>query len=142
MKNKRLLLPLIALPISLFSAYLCAAVYIVALYLSLPPTDLAHGQPLTALLSDPFVRVIAAFFATVAGLVAFPIATYCLWHRHILRCSLFVVGLTVLYIACATPIAAPLGLIGSPLVALVSLLFCRFTDAAYFQPRERLAPVA
>jgi len=142
MKNKRLLLPLIALPICLLSAYLCAAVYVVALALSLPPTDLAHGQQLATVLSDPFVRVIAAFFATVAGLVAFPIALFCLWHRHLLRCSLFVVGLTVLYIAFATPVAAPLGLIGSPLVALASLLFCRATDAAYFQNRASSATVA
>jgi hypothetical protein len=136
MKRNRILFPMLVLTLSVLSAYVCGATYIVALQLSLSPTDLAYGQTLSATFSDPFVLWIGAEVATVVGLVAFPIALFCLWHRDLLRCSLFVVGLTLLYIVFATTIASPRSTLGCPLVAFAALLFCRVTRLPFFQLRE------
>jgi len=45
--------------LSFLSAYLCAAVFVISLQLSLPRTDLAYGQSLTQTFSDPFVLTVA-----------------------------------------------------------------------------------
>src|SRR6266852_3265095 len=44
---------------SMLAAYLCAAVYLVALNWSLPPTDGAYGQTIAQMISDPFVWLVA-----------------------------------------------------------------------------------
>jgi hypothetical protein len=125
---------------TLLSAYLCAAVFIISLQLSLPRTDLAYGQSLSQTLSDPFVLVVGTTGAAVAGLLAFQLL--CLRQRDLVRCGLFVVGLTMLWIVVATALAGRPGLLGAPLVALAALLFCRFTHLSFFQPHDESISVA
>ncbi len=134
MKRDLVRFSLQVLALTLLSAYLCAGAFVVANFISLPPSDLAYHQPLS--LIDPFVLTVAATFATIAGLLAFPIALFCVWQRDLRRCSLFVVGLTVAFILCATLIDKRAGLYGGPLVALAASLFCRFSSLAFFQLRD------
>ncbi len=128
--------------LSLLSAYLCAAAFIISLQLSLPRTDLAYGQSLRQAFSDPFVVSLATTGATVAGLVAFPIALFCFRDRNLVRCGLLVVGLTVAFLLLTATLLPSISLAGAPLVALAALLFCRFTRLPYFQPHEHTANVA
>ena len=141
-RHSRLGFPALVLVLSVLSAYFCAAVFVAALQLSLPRTDSAYGQPLSATFADPFVLTVAGMWASLAGLVAFPIALFCLNRRDPIRCGVFVVGLTVLFIAGATVLDPRLGLFGSPLVAVAGLLFCRFSGVQFFLPHEASHDVA
>src|SRR5262249_38697132 len=132
----------LVLALSVLSAYICAGAFVATQHLTLPRTDLAYGQSLGATVSDPFVLTIASTVATVAGLVAFPIALFCLKRRDLIRSGAFVVGLTVLFIVGATILVPPVGLVGAPVIALAALLFCRFSRLEFFQPRGALRDVA
>jgi len=132
----------LVLLLSVLSAYLCAAAFLVTLQLSLPRTDLAYGQPLSRAFSDPFVPAVAAPVATVAGLIAFPVALVCLRRRHLVRCGVLVIGLTLVFLVGATMFLPPVGLVGAPVVTLASLLFCRFGGLSYFGLHEHAANVA
>jgi len=127
---------------SVFTAYLCAAIFVALQQLSLPPTDLAHGQGLGAAFSDPFVLLVAGAAASIAGLAIFPLAVVCLRDRALFRCGLFVIGTTVVFILIATPLAPRLSLVGAPLVAVVGLLVCRFGRVGLFLPNPRSTGVA
>src|ERR1041385_42674 len=103
---------------SMVAAYMCAAVYLVALNRSLPPTDGAYGQTIAQMIADPFVWLVATQTATLAGLLIFPIVVLCLWRRDLLRCGLFVFGTTILAVAAITPASVRAGLVASVLVAV------------------------
>ncbi len=66
----------LVLALSVISAFVCTLVFLVMQQLSLPRTDLAYGEPLS--ISDPFVVMIGGSAASVAGLVIFPVALFCL----------------------------------------------------------------
>ena len=139
-KRDRVRFSLQVLGLSLLAAYLSAAAFVIAQFISLPANDLAYHQPLS--LIDPFVVSIAMTFATVIGLLAFPLALFCVWHRDLRRCSLFVIGLTFSFIIVATLVDNRVGLLGGPVVGLAASLFCRFSHLAFFQPREASGLVA
>lgn len=69
---------MLVLVLSLLSAYICAAAFIVVLKLTLPRSDQAYGQTLLQTFADPFVLAVAATIATIVGLVVFPIALFSL----------------------------------------------------------------
>jgi hypothetical protein len=141
-RRNHLTFPALVLTLTMLSAYLCAVALVAAQHLSLPRTDMAHGQSLGATFSDPFVLTIAGTGATIAGLIAFPIALFCLQRRALVRCGVFVIGLTLLFIIGATTLVPRLGLVGAPVVAFAALLFCRFSDFEFFRPRGTLNDVA
>src|SRR5262245_19613418 len=109
MSRNRLGLSALVLALSVLSAYLCAAALVFAEQLSLTPSDLAYGQPISAAFTDPFVVMTAGTVASIVGLAIFPVALFCLWKRDLMRCGLFVVGLTLVFIIGATPLSPRVG---------------------------------
>src|ERR1700730_7973542 len=133
---------MLVLLLSVLSAYLCAAAFIISQQLSLPRTDLAYGQSLSKTFSDPFVLAVAATGATLDGLITFLVALFCLRNRDLARCGGLVLSLTIVFLVSATLLLPPLGLVGAPVVALAALLFCRFIRLPYFRRHEDAADVA
>ena len=82
-KRNRAAFSVQGLALTVLSSYLCAGAYVVATFLSLPPSDGAYRRPLALL--DPFVWTVAIPAATVIGAIVFPVALYSLWHRDVLR---------------------------------------------------------
>lgn len=122
--------------ITVLSSYLCAAAYVLATLMSLPPSDTAYHSPLALL--DPFVWTVAIPVATVIAVIVFPFALFSLWHRDVLRCGVFVLGATLLTILCVTPFLSVLAIPVSGSVTIVALLFCRVMDFPLF--RQRAGP--
>lgn len=125
----------LVLALSVLSAYVCIVAFVATQQLTLPRTDPAYSQSLGTMLSHPYFLTVAGTVAAAVGLVAFPIALFCLWRRDLLRCGFFVVGLTILFIVGATILAPRVALRGALVVALAALLFCRFSHLEFFQPR-------
>ena len=132
----------LVLALSVMSAFACAVSFVVMQQLSLPRTDLAYGQPLSKTFSDPFVVMIGGTAASVAALVIWPVALVCLWRRDLARCGVFALGLTVLFIIGASLVAPRVALVGSLVVAVAALVFCRLTHFHFFQPHGGAGDVA
>ncbi len=120
--------PFLICAISLAGSYLTAFVFVVVLKASLPPTDLAYGQSVFQIFSDPFVEVIFTQGALVSGLVTFPVAYFCLRERNLRAAVPIVFGSVWFGTGIFTALAGPAGLLVSYLILLASLLFCRFYD--------------
>ena len=69
--------------ISLLGAFITATVYILAIYLRLPPSDGAYQIGFHKLLSDPFVMTIALTYAVPIGIVASPVLYFFLRHKNL-----------------------------------------------------------
>ena len=134
MKRDRFWFPILGLALTVLSSYLCAAAYVVVTFLSLPSNDEAYRQPLA--LIDPFVMTVAIPIATVIAIVIFPIALLSLWRRNALRCTVLVLGVSLLSILCLTPYFSIFTIPISVLIAVVALLFCRFTNLPVFRLRQ------
>src|SRR5690349_19094981 len=74
------------LALSMLGSYACALAFIAVLQWSLPRTDLAYGQGVSRTLGDPFVRDIASWFATLAGLIVFVPAVFLVRRRNPIAC--------------------------------------------------------
>src|SRR5437773_901302 len=94
--------PLLILFICFAASFGCAFVFVAMLQFSLPPTDAAYGKG-SGIFSDPFVLGGLIIWATIAAVIAFPIAWYCLKRRKVLVCSTFVVGIVLAEIMLVTP---------------------------------------
>ena len=127
----RLWRPLHILTICFEAAFGCAFVFVAMLELSLPPTDAAYGKGL-AIFVDPFVICGMIFYATIAALIAFPIARFCLKGRRLLTCSLFVVGIVLAEVVVVTPFWGWGGFVGSFPALIGALLFCKLTKSKVF----------
>jgi len=123
------------LALTALASYICVGAFVVATFWSLPPSDGAYRRPLALL--DPFVWTVAIPTATAIAIVVFPVALFALWHRDVLRSGLFVLGTTVLTILIATPYLSVLAIPLSVLVAVVTLLVCRFVDVPVFRWRQK-----
>ena len=128
--------------ITIFTAYLCAAIFVAVMQMSLPANDLAYGRGLGSAFSDPFVLLVAGPVASIVGLAIFPVALICLRDRALFRCGVFVIGTTILFLLVATPLAPWLALVGSPLVAVGGLIVCRFSRVGFFSAHQRSTGVA
>ena len=133
MRRDRVRFSMRVLGLSILCAYICAAAYVLATFFSAGPNDQARGDGLLVFL-DPFVLAVAIPVATVVALLAFPIALFCVWDRHLHRCTVLVIGLTTFFTFFATLFSPYLGLFGAPVVGLAASVFCRITRLAYFQP--------
>jgi len=117
-----------ALLISLFVfavSFVSAVFYIVVLWLTLPPSDLAHDQSLLETFHDPFVRSIGLTGAIIFALTVLPFALLCLgenWLQQGLVCA----GLVLGFIVIVTPFSPFLGAFGSPVAAILIMLLQRF----------------
>src|SRR2546426_12218946 len=121
------------------SAYISAAVFVVGLQLSLPPSDLAYDQPLAQVFSDPFVRDIAFTVSSIAGAITAPIAVFCLTGRHWFRHWASVTAVVNLFIIAATPWRIPpVTAFAAVLVALAVLGYCRFLNVNESECQRKL----
>jgi hypothetical protein len=139
MKRRSALFSTCVLLFTVFASYFCATMHLLAIWLSLPPTDTAYHQPLVFL--DPFVWAVALPVSTLIGLVIFPVALYSLWHRDLLRCSFLVLGLASLTILCLTPFLSKLAPPIAVIVTVAGLLFCRLTSFPQLRQRPGVTSI-
>ena len=134
MARHRLVFAAKGLAATILSSYVCAAAFVLAMIISVPPFDSAYHEPLVLL--DPFVWTVAAPVATLIGLILFPIALFSLWHRNATRCGLLTLGVTLLAIFIATPVLFLFAVPVAALVAVTSLLFCRYVPIPALRPHD------
>ncbi len=120
--------PFLILLISFAGSYLTALVFVIVLNKSLPPTDLAYNQSISQTFSDPFVRRVFIEGALISGVVTFPVAYFCFRERNLLAAVPIVFGSVLLWVVVFTTTAGPVGWMGSYIVLVASLLFCKFCD--------------
>ena len=110
--------------VSMFGAFLTAAVFIIVLQLSLPPTDLAYHEGISKTFRDPFVLNIASFVAFWSGLLASPLLFFCLRRRK-QSVALPVIFISVLIaVAIFTPVSPLLGFISAIVALIGSCIVC------------------
>lgn len=119
--------------LSVLSANICAATFVGVLYYRLPPTDGAYGQGFVLTMLDPFVLSLAVPVATVIGCALTPVAMVCLRGRHLLRCGLLVLGMTIAELVAVGSISLWYAFWASPLVTVASLMLCRMLDVRWLQ---------
>ncbi len=128
----RLRRPALILAICFAGSFAFAFFFDAVLQRSLPLTDEGYQLRGLALFADPFVLYGSILCATVAALIAFPIALHCLKSRKLLTCSVFVGGIVLAEIMLVTPFWGWPGLFGSFQALIAALLFCKFTKTTMF----------
>lgn len=113
-----------------------AVTYVIVLTLTLPKTDLAHGQ---SPFQDPLVFPIMSLVVGVSGLIAWPL--FAVLGRHAPPVSVAkIAGLTTFaFIVVVTPIQAIMGWAGSYVICLGALVYCsaRYRSRGYDQSAGR-----
>src|SRR5712692_9680366 len=127
---------LVILLICFGAAFICAFVFIILFELSLPPSDAAYGKGLSIFL-DPFVLFGSITYATVAALIAFPIALFCLRGRKLLSSSVFLTAVVLLEIALVTPFKGWRAFHYSFPALVGALLVCRYSKYKIFADSTR-----
>jgi hypothetical protein len=123
----RILIRVIKIGVFTFAtAYILAGLYVIILKMTLPPSDAAYHQSLRDTFEDPFVRSIGFTIASIFAFIVIPIAVFCLDERKWLRQGLVSSVIVAAFIAAATPFLRTFAVLGSPIVAISSLLFIRF----------------
>jgi len=107
------------------AAYLMAAFFVLVLKFTLPSSDAASSQSLSETFDDPFVRLVAISVATVAALVVFPFALFCLKDGDWLSQGVINIFVVAVFIAAVTPFAPAAAAFGSPVVAILALFAIR-----------------
>jgi hypothetical protein len=124
---------LLMLLFAMAGAFITAFVFVVAVYLSLPPTDLAYHQGLVKTLADPFVITIASTVAVVSGLLVSPVLYFCMRRRRLSVVLPIVFGSTFVTVVILTPFSVILGLLGALAVMIASTLICCFIRSQKFE---------
>jgi hypothetical protein len=119
--------------ISMAGAFFTAFVFVIALSLSLPPTDQAYHQGLATTFADPFVISIGSFGAFVSGLLVSPVLYFCLRGKRLSFVLPIVFGSTLASVVIFTPLSVPLGLFGSLAVSIASSVSCHFIRIPRFE---------
>lgn len=94
------------------------------LHLTLPATDLAHGQTMSRALSDPVTVPIALMCGVIGSAVGCSIAVPLLRNTDLSRALPVVVGVTIL----GGALVGPLNLLGIPAlltISVITMLLCR-----------------
>lgn len=121
------------LGISTAGAFVTAFAFVVVLYYSLPPTDLARGLGLMPMLGDPFVLAVALPVATLSGLLASPLLFFALRRRRLLI-ALPIVFVSVLTVVVAlTPFLHLAALAGAFIALIISTAVCRMLPITFLQ---------
>jgi hypothetical protein len=109
------------LGISMGLSFAFAVTYVIVMTLTLPKTDLAHGQ---MPFSDSMVFPIMCFGAAISGLIGWPL--FVVLGRHAPPMTVAkIAGLsTLVFIVVATPIQSSVGWFGSYIVCLTALFYC------------------
>ncbi len=122
------------LAVSLVSSFIFAVTWVILMTLTLPETDMAHGQ---APFQDPLVFPIMSMFAGVSALLAWPFYTIFGWRHSPVRFGITAAAAALAFIVIATPFDAGIGWLGSYLVLLVALIVCKFKMKENGQPRAQ-----
>ena len=112
------------LGISLVSSFAFALAWVIVMTLTLPETDLAHGQ---MPFREPLVLPIMSMFATVSGIAAWPLYACLGWRLQPARIGVASGVATLAFILVATSLNARVGWLGAYPVLLISLIMCRIT---------------
>jgi hypothetical protein len=117
------------LGVSVLSSFTFAVCWVVLMTLTLPETDMAHGQ---MPFQDPLVFPVMSVFAAVSAIAAWPFYLLFGWNLPPVKVGIVAGCVTLVFIFVATPFHAVLGWLGSYLVLLASLAVCRlmFTNAS------------
>jgi hypothetical protein len=110
------------LALSLVSSFIFAVTWVVLMTLTLPETDMAHGQ---APFQDPLVFPIMSGFAGISALLAWPFYTLFGWRHPPVRFGVAAGAVTLTFIIIVTPVNAGIGWLGSYIVLLTSLVVCK-----------------
>jgi hypothetical protein len=111
------------LGISLGLSFASAVLFVILMTLTLPESDMAHGQ---MPFEDPIVFPMMGIGATVIGLLAWPLFLVLGWRSEPFALA-SITGATVLAtIVVGTPLHPALGFPGSCLTGIAALLFCFF----------------
>ncbi len=113
------------LVLSVAGSYASAAVFITVLSWTVPPSDHAYGRGLDAAFSDPFVMAVALWWATIAGLIVFPIALWALRDRSLLVGFGVCLAAAVAAVAAVTPFGGWLGIVAGLAAAGLALSWSR-----------------
>jgi hypothetical protein len=117
------------LGISMTLSFVSAVLFVIVMSLTLPESDMAHGQ---MLLADPVVFPVMMLIAGVCGILSWPIFTLLGWRADPLIVTK-ITGATILCtILVGTPIDPAFGWPGACLTGFFALLYC------FFQSRRRL----
>ncbi len=112
------------LGISLASSFCFAITWVILMTLTLPKSDMAHGQ---MPFEDALVFPIMSMLAGISALLAWPFYIFFGWRHPPLRFGVTAGAATLVFIIVATPFNAGIGWGGSYLVLLVTLSICRLT---------------
>jgi len=112
------------LAIGIIGAFSTAAIFMIVVQLSLPPTDMAYGQRISSALSDPFVLTIATPNAALSGLFASLVMFFCLRHRRLTIALPIVFASVFVTVVLITPLSQLLGLISAHAVLVTSSVLC------------------
>ena len=118
--------------LGLVGAFLTATAFIAVIYLTLPPSDQAHGRGFLTTLGDPFVLTIATSIAFAAGLLASPILFFSLRHRRLAVALPIVFAAVLTATAVTTPIDQRLGLFSGFAALIVSSIVCSHLRATRY----------
>jgi uncharacterized BrkB/YihY/UPF0761 family membrane protein len=109
------------LGISMALSFVFAVTYVIVMTLTLPKSDLAHGQ---APFADSLVFPIMSMIAGISGLVAWPLFAM-LGRRAPPAAVAKIAGIsTVVFIVVVTPFQSGIGWLGSYAVCLGALIYC------------------
>ena len=120
------------LGVSLVSSFVFAVSCVILMTVTLPETDMAHGQ---APFEEPLVFPIMSIFAGISALFAWPFYTFLGWRHSPVKVGIASGAATLMFIIVVTPINAVTGWLGSYAVLLVSLAACRSKMKEKGQPR-------
>lgn len=110
--------------VSLASSFAFAFGFVVAMTLTLPETDMAHGQ---MPFEDPLILPIMSMIAVASAVLAWPFYTVFGWRLPPRRVGVVSGLVTLTFIVVATPIHPSLGWPGSYAILLATLVVCKFT---------------
>jgi hypothetical protein len=119
--------------LTIAGALITAFVFVVTIYLSLPPTDSAYHQGMANTFADPFVLTVALFWALVSGLLVSPVLYFCLRRRRLALALPIVLSSTLITVVILTPVSAIFGLLGALVVTLASSVICGFIRIQKFE---------
>lgn len=109
---------IIGVPLAIF-----AVSWTIIMTLTLPKTDLAHGQ---MPFQDPLVLPIMSMVAVASAVLAWPFYATLGWRLPPARVGMAAGVATLAFIIVATPFNSGVGWLGSYVVVLISLTVCRF----------------
>ena len=114
--------PLTTFSIAILLAFAFAVEWVVVMTITLPRTDLAHGQ---SPFQDPLVFPVMSVLASIAGVVTFPFLHFAVRDRELRQAVPILAGTVALAILVLTPLNAGVGFAGSFVAYGVGLWIAR-----------------